>query len=116
MSDMVHYKGKIRKVDKLPGESLEDVCERVARQHGFTSLSRWCDSWEELVLDEAYEECAVVDDELFLVENKKRVFNEQDVFHASKNQDGSLDFEVLYYNGGTSFNEAIERALHNMEE
>lgn len=116
MSDVVHYKGKIRKVDKLPGESLEDVCKRVANQRGFHELTRWCDTWVELVSDEAYGECAIIDDELFLVEGIKKDLYDQDVFCASKNSDGSFNFEVRYYNGGTSFDEAIEKALKNMEE
>ena len=111
MSDIEHYKGRIRKEEKLPGESLEDLCKRIANQHGFYELTRWCDTWEELVMDELYKRCAIVDDELFLVENKKHVNDMQDVFYASKNNDGSINFEVLYYNGSISFNDAIRNAF-----
>ena len=35
----------------------------------------------------------------------------RNIFKASKNADGSYDFEVKYYNGGCSFYEAIDAAL-----
>lgn len=36
-----------------------------------------------------------------------------DIFESSKNEDGSINFEVKYYNGGCGFQEAIGYALDN---
>lgn len=40
---------------------------------------------------------------------------DDDIFNATQNLDGTIDFHVMYYNGGCSFNEAIEEAISNME-
>lgn len=38
-----------------------------------------------------------------------------DVFQSNKNSDGTISFQVQYYNGGCGFSEALEYALSNME-
>jgi len=37
------------------------------------------------------------------------------VFNASNGKNGEINFEVVYYNGGCSFNDAIERALNDIK-
>ena len=39
----------------------------------------------------------------------------EDIQNAHDNGDGTIDYEVMYYNGGCSFNEAIEYALEDMK-
>ena len=38
----------------------------------------------------------------------------EDIATSSRNDDGSIDFQVKFYNGGCSFNEAIEDALKKL--
>jgi len=38
-----------------------------------------------------------------------------DIFRSSKNEDGTIDFEVKYYNGGCGFDGAIEYAITRSE-
>ena len=38
----------------------------------------------------------------------------EDIQNAHDNGDGTIDYEVMYYNGGCSFNEAIEYALDDI--
>ena len=40
---------------------------------------------------------------------------DEDIFNAHDNGDGTIGYEVMYYNGGCSFNEAIEYALEDMK-
>ena len=40
---------------------------------------------------------------------------DSDIFNAHDNNDGTIDYEVLYYNGGCSFDEAVEYAIDNMK-
>ena len=39
-----------------------------------------------------------------------------DIFNASKNEDGTIDFLLRYYNGGCSFNEALTTAINKMNK
>lgn len=62
-----------------------------------------------------YREAVEIDGEVYLV-NMKNVDAHSNIFEASKNSDGSINFTIKYYNGGCGFNEAIDYALENMEE
>ena len=39
--------------------------------------------------------------------------DEDDIFEIKKNEDGSFDYILSYYNGGCSFNEALDYAFKN---
>ena len=36
---------------------------------------------------------------------------EMDIFESNKNDDGTINFHVMYYNSGCSFDEAIDEAI-----
>lgn len=40
---------------------------------------------------------------------------ERDLYTTRKNKDGTISYEVMYYNGGCCFEEAIVNALDNMK-
>ncbi len=101
MSEQEFYKGKLKPTNQIP----EDFCE----QEG-VSLVSWNDSWEEQVNDTFYKDAVVIENQVFIVE--KEIQDPYDnVFEATKNDDGSYDFIVKYYNSGCGFDEAIEYAL-----
>ena len=111
MSEVVHYTGKIKLVEKLPNETLEYQCKRILAQHGYTELESYCDSWNEMLYEEMYEKYVIVNGDLYEVIEKNDKKYDTDVFNASDNKDGSYNYEVMFYNGGCSFSEAIEIAL-----
>ena len=49
-----------------------------------------------------------------IIEKNHRDIDE-DIFEAYDNGDGTINYEVMYYDGGCSFNEAIEYALEDMK-
>ena len=59
------------------------------------------------------DEAAVIIDGLVYTVEETGVDQYADIFNSSKNKDGSISFEVKYYNGGCGFYEAIEKALSN---
>ena len=100
------YKGKLKPTNQTP----EEFCE----QEG-VSLASWNDSWEEQMNYTFYKYAVVIENQVFIV--KKEIQDPYDnVFQATKNEDGSYDFVVKYYNGGCGFSEAIEYALENCKE
>ena len=115
MSETVHYTGKIAPVDKLPNETLEEQCKRILAEHNYFELNSYCDSWIEMLCEELYERYIVTNDNIYKVVEKNNKTDEYDIFNATQNLDGTIDYEVMYYKGGCSFNEAIEYALEAMK-
>jgi len=113
MSEVVYYKGILKPVDFLVGETLEERCKRII---GDVELEDCYDSYQEKLMDDFdyYESYVIHNDILYSVE-KNRLDPEQSFFMSKRNDNGTVNFEVRYYNGGTSFDEAIEYALKNKE-
>ena len=115
MSETVHYTGKIQLVHKLPNETLEEQCKRILEEHNYFELNSYCDSWIEMLCEELYERYVIAGGEVYKVVEKNYKDMDEDIFNAHENGDGTIDYEVMYYNGGCSFNEAIEYALEDMK-
>lgn len=115
MSEMVHYSGKLQLVEKLPNETLEEQCERILKENKYLALSKYCDSWREMLCDKLYEQYMIAYGEVYKVIEKNHRDMDEDIFDACENTDGTIDYEVMYYDGGCSFNEAIEYALEDMK-
>jgi len=109
MSETVHYKGILRKVEKIEGENLEDQCKRLL---GNKELPSYYDNYKEYLLEECYRTMIIHDNEVYHVE-REEVDPHSDMFNAALKENGEISFEVRYYNGGCSFNEAIEEAIKN---
>jgi hypothetical protein len=111
MSEIVHYRGTLEEVEKLENESLEEQCKRILDD---TKSLSYHESYQEVLLDEFYKKYIIYDNTLYLV-NKEEIEPSEDIFYSKGNEDGTINFEVRYYNGGCGFNEAMERALNNVE-
>lgn len=110
MSETVHYIGTLKEVEKLKGETLEEQCKRILDK----KLEEYYNSYQEMLLDEYYKKYVICNNILYSVEMKDATYN--DVFNMSYNLDGTIRFEVKYYDGGCSFIEAIETAFNNYSE
>lgn len=110
MSETVHYRGTMRAVEKLDNESIESQCKRILNNN---KLPVYCDSYQEMLLDELYEKFIIYNDVLYSV-LKTEIDPEEYMSIASVNENGDINFEVKYYNGGCGFNEAIEEALEKV--
>lgn len=90
MSETVHYKGKL-----IPtGKTLKEFDPETSDIY------------------DHYLHAVEIDGMVYVVK-KKDIDPDGDILRSTKNEDGTIDFEVRYYNGGCSFNEAIEEALKN---
>lgn len=112
MSEVVHYKGKIKLVEKLPNETLEEQCKRVLAEYDYHELPSYFSSWEEMLNEELYNRYVVANENIYKVIEKLDKQYHHDIFNATNNKDGTYDYEVMYYNGNCGFSEAIENALN----
>lgn len=114
MSETVHYKGKIKLLEKLPNETLEEQCKRISLEYGIEDAFECYDSWEEAFYQELYDDYIIARGNVYkLLECNE--LDSEDVFNAYENPDGTIGYDVVYYNGGCGLSEAIEEALVNMK-
>lgn len=90
MSETVHYRGKLTSTGKTLKQFNPDSDD----------------------IYDHYYEAVEINGIVYTVEKEDYEPNE-DIFTSTENKDGTINFEVKYYNGGCGFNEAIEEAIKN---
>jgi len=101
MSETVSITGKMKKID------LEEVCKMICKENNYSIDG--CDSYQEALSDSGGREYFIKDNEVYKVFDIEE--NEGgDIFKASESN-GEIDFVLQYYNGGCSFEEALDEAL-----
>jgi hypothetical protein len=111
LSETVHYKGVLKKVERYEGETLEEQCKRLMDNK---ELPSYFDSYEEYFVDENYQKITIQNGVVYRVE-KEEVDPDSDIFKARINENNDIEFEVRYYNGGCGFDEAIEEAVKSIK-
>lgn len=99
MSDTVHYIGKLTPTGKTVKQFVVD-----------DEIPDYYDDEEEYFEDKYYRHAVLIDGLVFTAKYED-VNPDLDIMNSTKNDDGSIDFEVRYYNGGCSFTEAIDEAI-----
>jgi len=111
MSETVHYSGILTEIIPQEGKSLHDVARKILGPSYEEEINKDFDGAAlECLQDNCCSEYTVVAGKLYKITEKKDS-SYSDIFNASRNPDGTINFEVKYYNGGCGFDEAIEIAL-----
>lgn len=115
MSETEYLTGKLKQIyTDLP---IEDACKELLVELSIPFDDECYDSYREFVDDNFYRDGYVVaKGKLFKIVECDEKDEWEDIFEATNNPDGTIDFVVKYYNGGCGFNEAIGYALDNLEE
>lgn len=104
MSEVEHHKGKLIPTGKSVIQYMEGKpVPRYINVEDPEDVLEW-------FRDESYRTAVEIEGQVFTVESEK-IDPYDDIMRASKNDDGGYNFEVKYYNGGCSFDEAIEQAV-----
>lgn len=116
MSETVHYKGKLKKIEVEDIETFKK--ETVDNYFKTTPAPSWYKEGEqEDFFDDDMREIYIVNNgNVYEILSKDNIDNESDIFIANTNIDETIDYDVMYYNGGCGFSEAIEEALDRMEK
>ena len=117
MSQQETVIGKLKLLEKIDGETLEEQCKRVyiERFEPDDETLELCDNFQQHLGDEGWETFVIYNGDLYEAIQKKEL-DTMDIFNISKNEDGTYDFTLSYYNGGCCFSEAIEVAFRRLEE
>lgn len=116
MSETVRYTGKIKLLERINNETLEEQCERIAEENHCREFIGYYDNWQEVIMYELVDKYVIHNDKVYEVLEQKDVDIYESVFKGLKNKDRTINYDVMYYNGGCSFDEAIGRVLDSMEE
>lgn len=111
MSETETHIGKLRKVD-LQGLTVEQWAEAKCRESGMTELSSYTNTWKEQLLDHNnnYHKYFFYEGDVYEAFEHTEI-EERDVDILTKNDDGTYNFVMQFYNGGTCLSEMIEDAL-----
>jgi hypothetical protein len=102
MSDYEHIKGTLKPTGKTVEEFVGDA-----------KLESWHSDKQEYFDDECYRKAVEIDGLVYEVESKE-LDPYDGIFNASHNNDGTIAFELRYYNGGCDFSEALDEALKKL--
>ena len=101
MSETEHFKGKLKPTGKdittyVEGHKIPDYYEDEKEYFG----EQLCD-------------CAVsIGGQVYEIE-RAEYEDDDDIFESSLNKDGSIDFQVKYYDAACGFSEALDYAIKN---
>lgn len=125
MSEMKHYVGKLKEVCPGSKETFEEMCHRILLEENVVGTDEivedyYYSEWSEVLQENLYDKYIVTVDKnyekhLFMVSEKKKISDGCDVYNMHKNINGEYEYEVVYYDGGTSFDDAINFAYYEME-
>jgi len=114
MSDDVHYKGKLIPIP-IPKDTTRISLMRELLRYQYENaglIDDIAEDEDEFIIqfkDAFYRRYIILNDILYEVESHRIGTN--DVFSSHEYSDGSIEFEVQYYNGGMSFDEAIHVSM-----
>lgn len=117
MSDYEQHNGKAKFTEAADEAGLEELCKSICKANDFTK-NDYHDSYREQLEDDGYRKYIIVDTGCFGVYEiigDSAIEDHEDIFEATPNEDGTINFILRYYNGGCSFTTAFEAAIDNMK-
>lgn len=112
MSDIEHVKGRMV---ALCTQGLAEVCASSLLENKGVELSGYYTATEQLG-EEFGSRYLIINDTVYEVLEKTEIDPYEDISNISTNEDGSVDFEAKWYNGGGSLEEVIKVAMDIMEK
>jgi len=114
MSETVHYRGTLTKVD-TKGKTVNEYATEFIDSKGI-GVDDYYDSPVEHLVDDFYEIFYYhkPSKTLYLIK-RQRVEIDEDIIKAERLDSGVIEFELKYYNGGAGFEECLDEAIENMQ-
>ena len=120
MSETVQFRGKLKKVaevdifsDESAESQMNNFAEEIIDPYDHFGLPEMYDSWIDMLRD--VEEFIIYENAIYKILHKKQINTDDDLFEAARVEDVII-FDVKFYNGGCSLQEAIITALDDLGE
>ena len=112
MSYTEYATGKIIEIKPIENQTLEDLCKIEFLKYDIEFDDEFYETYEDNLQDEQGDKYLIVGDRLFkYLENHSVDIDSADISNVKINDDNTIDFEVMFYNGGGSLDDVIEYAL-----
>jgi hypothetical protein len=109
MSKTEHRKGTLTPVG-INGQTVEEKYKAACNHLGGTKLPTYRSTWEEYFDDVGYRKMFFYNDVFYEI-HQEEVDPDNTIANAIQNNDGTVDFEVRWHNGGASFDEVLVDAF-----
>lgn len=107
MSETVHYTGRIMEINL--GDLTVSEKKEILKGRGFDIEDYGDGDWE-------CEKLHIINGRIFEVLEKQSHDADGDIMEAKEEDDGSISFNLRYYNGGCGFDEALGTAMKRMDK
>ena len=115
MSETVHYKGIAIKIEQPNDKTLLDVAKGILKERNYDIANHY-DNAIECLTQEFYEEFFYHPKTQNLYKITKEGHDlEQEIIKADLMDDGTITYELRYYNGGAGFEECMEEAFDKID-
>ena len=91
-------------------ETLEDYVNKLPAIKRPTEDDTSWQSLEDWAADVLHGKIHIIDDYVWVVKDTS-LDSDDDLYRSTKNPDGTITYVLKYYNGGCSWNEALEESL-----
>lgn len=116
MSETEHHKGRLTPIEIIT--NLENTAFLILRDELGYNMPRdmqYYSTYCEALEDVAHKIFLVINDTIYRVSDVE-IDSYDDIMDATIKPDGSIDYEVKYYNGGCCFGEAVETAINRIDK
>lgn len=108
MSETRRFKGKLKLINR-GNKTLEDLCEELIPKYAKENFKYWS-SYTEFISDEMGDKYIIYKGEVYEIE-KEELDVDFEICEGHKNNDNTIDFHVMFYDGGTYLSEMLEEVL-----
>jgi hypothetical protein len=115
MSKTVHYRGVATKIEQPHDKTLLDVVKGILKERNYVVADYYNNALECLT----QEFC----DEYFYHPKTQTLYSitktdhdlDEEIIKAEPKDDGTIEYELRYYNGGAGFEECMEEAFDKLD-
>ena len=117
MSEVVRKKGCIKLLKREAGETLEEQCKQIILREvmDFKELPSYYDTYAEYLSIELGKKYYIRDDSVYSIELES-FKDDYSFFEGNINENGDIDFHIMYYNGGCNLSEALDVVMKNIDK
>lgn len=108
MSETRRFKGKLKLINRY-NKTLEELCEELTPKYAKEDFKYW-NSYTQFIEEEMYDTYIIHKGEVYKIE-KEEVDVDFEICEGHKNNDNTIDFHVMFYDGGTCLSEMLEEVL-----
>lgn len=115
MSEQVYKTGKIKLIES-DYEKIWQHCKNILEEEYNMKFNNTYqpEDYIDIFIGEIYQDYVLLDSGLYKVIELNNL-DDYNIYEIHDNKDGTMEFVLGYYNGGESFNEAMEEAYRQYE-